>query len=75
MVEQINEKLEYKERIRAMSPEERSIEVANLVYDLNEKLNDYVGSGFSKKGSILSATTISAIIIGLCEGLKSVFGR
>jgi hypothetical protein len=74
MVE-LNDKLEYKERIKNMTPEQRSIEVANMLYDLNQKVESYVGSGYSKRGAIISATTVTAIIVAICEALRALFER
>lgn len=71
--DEINSRLEFKERIGKLPPEERIVEVALMVYDLNEKVCS--GNGFSKRGTVISATTITTIMIAVVEGLKAIFSR
>ncbi len=70
----INERLEFQERIKKLPPGEQVVEVALMVYDMKTEMSS-LGGGYSKKGSVLSATSISAALIALFEGIKLLLGK
>jgi hypothetical protein len=69
--DELNEKLEFQKRIKDMTPEERTVAIAEIVYDLKVEMGSCVGSSFSKKGSLISSGAISGVIIAIIEGLKA----
>lgn len=80
--EALNENLEFIERIKRMPPDERSLEMARLTYSLVEKvdaldtkMDNLSMGGISKKASAASGGITAAVIIGIVEGLKTIFGR
>ena len=70
----INDRLEFQERIKKLPPEEQALEIALMVYDMKTEMSS-LGGGYSKKGSVLSATSISAALIALFEGIKILLGK
>jgi hypothetical protein len=68
--QEINERLEFKKRISELPPEERSIEVALMVYDLNEKVCQ--SNGFSKRGTFILTSTISIIMMTIAETFRAI---
>ena len=78
----LNEQLEFMERMKKMSLEERSFEMARLSYTLvtkvealDSKFNDCISNKGSKKMSATTSGITAAVIIGLVEGIKTLLGR
>ncbi len=66
--EEINERLEFQERIKKLPVEDRTTETALMVYDLSQKIDVVIDSKISKKvGAVSGGITaaITSIIIGV----------
>jgi hypothetical protein len=82
MGDELNEQLEFEERIKAMSPDDRTIFIAKQTYALTSKvdamdvkLDGINGGGTTKKASALSGGITAGVIVGIIEGLKAVFSK
>ena len=73
--DEINDRLEFKDRIKKLPAKERSIETAMMVYDLKVDVQKRTNNGFSKRGTIISATTVTAVILTVLEFFKALFHR
>ena len=80
--DELNEQLEFEERIKAMTPDDRTIFIAKQVYSLSEKVSDldtkldtFNGGGISKKTSATTGGITAAVIVGVIEGLKAIFTK
>ena len=85
--EALNEELEFEERMKAKSPDDRTIFIAKQTYALinkfdsmdkkvdalDVKFDSFSVGGVSKKASAASGGITAAIIVGIIEGLKSIF--
>ncbi len=79
---QLNEQLEFEERVKALSPDERSIFIANQTYtlvnkvdNLSVKFDSFNGTGVNKKTIATTSGITSAIIVGIIEGIKLIVGK
>ncbi len=79
---ELNEQLEFEERIKAMPTDDRSIFTAKQIYMLsnkidvlNTKLDNFSGTGTSKKTVATTSGITTAIVIGIIEGLKGILGK
>ena len=89
MADELNEQLEFEERIKTMPPDDRTIFIAQQTYFLTSKvdkintkvdcldtkLDNFAISGITKKTSATTGGITAAVIIGIVEGLKAVFGK
>jgi len=80
--DELNEQLEFEERIKSMPAEDRVIFIAKQTYylttkvdSLNTKLDNFSVTGNSKKTSATTGGITAAIMIGIVEGLKALFVR
>lgn len=87
--EDLNEQLEFEERIQKMSSDDRTIFIAKQTYALtnkfdgidrkvtalNTRFDTFNGVGISKKTSATTGGITAAVIIGIVEGLKALFVR
>jgi len=80
--DELNEQLEFEERIKSMPPDERTIFIAKQTYaltnkfdSLDKKLDNYAGMGVSRKTSAATGGITAAVLLGIVEGLKAIFGR
>ena len=71
----LNEQLEFEERIRSMTPDDRTIFIAKQVYSLANKVDNLSGNGVSKKIVATTSGFTTAIVIGIIEGIKAIIGR
>ncbi len=86
--EALNEQLEFEERIKDMSLDDRTIFIAKQTYALTNKFDDIdrkiadldtkfdsftIEGGSSKRVSAATGGITAAIIVGIVEGLKSIF--
>lgn len=60
---EINERLEFQERIKVMESEERTVETALMVYDLGRRFDECIDN--KKKVSAISGGISGAIIAGI----------
>ena len=86
---ELNEQLEFEERVKAMPADDRIIFIAKQAYaltskfdsmnkkvdDLDTKLDNFTIIGVSKKTSATTGGITAAVVIGIIEGLKTIFGR
>ncbi len=66
----INDRLEYKERIKKLSPEGRLLETALMVYDLKLTVSECLDPRAPRKAGAVSGSVtgaIVAIVIGIAE--------
>ena len=66
----INERLEFQERIKIMPIEERTTETALMIYDLSHKFDGCVNIKGSKKAGAVSGgitATIISVVIAVIE--------
>jgi len=73
--DELNEQLEFEERIRSMSADDRTIFIAKQVYALTTKVDALNGVGANRKVVAATSGITAATIIGIVEGLKVIFGR
>lgn len=87
--DELNEQLEFEERIKAMPPEDRTIFISKQTYaltnkfdnlskqiaNLNTKFDNLNGIGVNKKTVATTSGITSAIIVGLIEGIKLIIGK
>jgi len=73
--DELNEQLEFEERIKAMTAEDRAIFIAKQVYALTTKVDNLSITGTSKKAVATTSGITTAVIIGIIEGLKSLFNK
>ena len=78
----LNEQLEFEERIKSMTPDDRIIFVAKQTYALttrfdilDTKLDNLGVGGVGKKTSVVSGGVTAGVIVGIIEGLKAIFAR
>ncbi len=71
----LNEQLEFEERIKAMTPEDRTVFIAKQVYALTSKVDTLAVGGISKRTSATTGGITAAVIIGIVEGLKTIFSK
>lgn len=71
----LNDRLEFKERIKKLPPEDQTAEIAGILFDIKAEMTNIMGNGYSKKGSVISAATITAVFLGVVEGLKAIFSK
>lgn len=89
MPDDLNEQLEFEERMRSMSPDDRQVFIANQTYalckqfdnmeqkisDIDTKFDNLNGLGVNRKTIATTSGITSAIIIGLIEGIKLMVGK
>ncbi len=84
--EELNEQLEFEERIKAMTTEDRAIFIAKQVYALTEKCSSTdakvddlrvqlgnINGGTSKKASAATSAITAGVIVGAVEAIKTFF--
>ena len=71
----LNEQLEFEERIKTMSLDDRTVFIAKQVYALTTKVECLSVGGISKKASATSGGITAGIIVGVIEGLKALLGK
>ena len=71
----LNEQLEFEERMKSMSPDDRTIFIAKQVYSLTNKMDGLTGIGVSKKAVATTSGITTAIVIGVVEALKLIVGK
>jgi len=71
----LNEQLEFEERMKSMSPDDRTIFIAKQVYSLTNKVECLTGIGTSKKVVATTSGITTAIIIGVIEAIKLMIGK
>ena len=79
---ELNEQLEFEERMRALSSEERQIFISKQVYALNDKFGELETKidsisviGVSKKTSALSGGITGGIIAGIITAVEYLTKR
>jgi len=87
--DELNEQLEFEERMKAMPPDDRTIFIAKQTYalankfdamdkkftDLDTKFDNFNGTGVNKKTVATTSGITSAIIVGIIEGIKLIIGK
>lgn len=73
--DELNDQLEFEERIKAMTPDDRTVFIAKQVYALTNKVECLSTGGTTKKASAATSGITAAVIVGAIEGLKALFGR
>jgi len=73
--DKLNEQLEFEERIRAMSLDDRTVFIAKQVYALAAKVEHLSTRGITNKASAATSGVTAAIIVGIAEGFRFIFGR
>ena len=78
----LNEQLEFEERIKSMPSDERTIFIAKQTYALtnkfdaiDKKLDSLTGNGINRKAVATTSGITSALIVGIIEGLKTLFTK
>ncbi len=73
--EELNEQLEFEERIKTMTLDDRTVFIAKQVYALSTKVDSLTINGISKKASAASGAITASVVVGIVEGLKALFSR
>ena len=73
--DELNEQLEFEERIKNMPSDERTIFIAKQVYALANKVDALTVGGISKKTSAATSAITTSVMVGIIEGLKALFAR
>ena len=73
--DELNDQLEFEERIKAMSSDDRSIFIAKQVYNLMNKVDTIACGSISKKAVATTSGITVTTILAVVEGLKALFGR
>ena len=69
---EINDRLEFQERIKSLAIEERTTETALMIYDLNHKFDEYLDPLKGKRDGAITGG-ISGAIIGIVIGVINYF--
>ena len=87
--DELNEQLEFEERIKAMPPDDRTLFIAKQTYVLSNKVDsidkmvagldtkfdNLSGVGINKKTVATTSGITSAFIVGIIEGIKLIIGK
>ena len=73
--DELNEQLEFEERIKAMTPDDRSIFIAKQVYALTGKVDTLASNGISKRMVATTSGITVTTIIAIVEGIRALLGR
>ena len=87
--DELNDQLEFEERMKAKPPDDRTIFIAKQIYaltnkfdsidkkvtELDTKLDNCTGMGINKKTVATTSGITSAIIVGIIEGIKLIIGK
>ncbi len=73
--DELNEQLEFEERIKKMSLDDRTIFIAKQTYALMNKFDGFGSSGVNKKTVATTSGITTAVIVGLIEGIKLIIGK
>jgi len=71
--EELNDQLEFEERIKAMTPDDRSVFIAKQVYALTTKVEAI--TSISKKAVVTTSGITTATVVAIIEGLRTLLGR
>ena len=80
--DELNEQLEFEERMKALTPDDRTIFIAKQTYALANKVDELgikfdncTGMGVNKKTVATTSGITSAVIIGIIEAVKLAIGK